>query len=195
MENAPILMEDAGYGLRKLTIEDANAKYLNWIADSDVNCFLTVGKFPPSLEDLKRYISGFEGSTSAIAFAIIDTENGLHIGNTTINAINWISGTADLGMMIGDKRYLGRGCAYIVWSMIIRYAFEVLGLRRLYIGILEGNEECLDAARRLSLVEEGRWRQHSLVKGAYQDEIWFGVLRDDLPGLQFHNRHQGNGNG
>jgi RimJ/RimL family protein N-acetyltransferase len=186
MENEPILMEDAGYGLRKLTIEDANERYLSWIADPDINCFLTVGKFPPSIEDLRQYISSFEGNTSAIAFAIIDTGKNLHIGNTTINAINWISGTADLGMMIGDKNCLGRQCAYIVWSMIIRYAFDVLGLRRLYIGILEGNIECLDAAKNLSLVEEGRWRKHSLVNGDYQDEIWFGVLKDELPYLHLH---------
>ena len=180
MDVSPILMERAGFGLRKLNIEDANERYLSWIADPDVNCFLTVGKFPPTIEELKGFISGFENNWNAIAFAIVDISNGKHIGNATINAINWISGTAHLGLMIGDKNYLGRDCAYIVWSMIIPYAFDILGLRRLYIGILEGNKEFLDAAQKLSLAEEGRWREHSLVKGEYQDEIWFGVLKDDM---------------
>lgn len=186
MKKTPILMQKAGYGLRKLTLEDANERYLSWIADPDVNCFLTVGKFPPTIEELKQYIAGFEGNRNAIAFAIIDTKENIHVGNATINAINWISGTADLGLMIGDKTYLGKDSAYVVWSMIIKHAFDVLGLRRLYIGILEGNIECLDAAKKIQLVEEGRWRKHSLVKGKYQDEIWFGVLKDELSSLHLY---------
>ena len=78
--------------------------------------------------------------------------------------------------MIGEKAYLGKGCIYAVWRMIIKHAFASLGLRRLYIGILEGNTECLEAAKKLGCTEEGRWRKHSLVKGEYQDEIWFGIL-------------------
>jgi RimJ/RimL family protein N-acetyltransferase len=179
MAKPPVLMQKAGYGLRKLTLEDANERYLSWIADPDVNCFLTVGKFPPTIEELREYIANFEDNRNAIAFAIIDTKENMHVGNATINAINWISGTADLGLMIGDKAYLGKDCAYVIWSMIIKHAFEVLGLRRLYIGILEGNKECLNAAIKLGCIEEGRWRQHSLVNGEYQDEIWFGVLRDE----------------
>lgn len=183
MNYAPILMAKGVFGLRRLTLEDANERYLNWLSDPAVNCFLTVGKYPVTIEDVKAYISSFDGNKNAIAFAVVDVENNLHIGNTTINAINWISGTADLGMMIGDKDYSARECVYSVWSMIIKYAFHTLGLRRLYIGILEGNAECLDAARKLRIVEEGRWRRHSLVKGEYMDELWFGVLKEEMPKL------------
>ncbi|MFB3924411.1 MAG: GNAT family N-acetyltransferase [Syntrophales bacterium] len=190
MENAPILMKCGGYGLRRLVMEDANSTYLGWISDPEINCFLTVGKFPAGLDDLKSYILGFEGNRNAMAFAIVHLEKDKHIGNTTINAINWISGTADLGMMIGDREYLNRGCAYYAWSMVIKHAFNSLGLRRLYAGVLEGNRECLEAAVKLGLTQEGRWRKHSLVKGTYMDEIWFAVLKEEFPKLNLGDTHE-----
>lgn len=186
MDNAPVIMRLGGYGLRKLMPEDANARYLGWISDPEVNAFLTVGKFPCTLEDLSEYVSRFHGSTSGAAFAIVNQEDrDKHIGNVTLNAINWISGTADIGLMIGSKKHARPACAHAVLSLIVPYAFDVLGLRRLYMGVLEGNIACLEGARRLQMKEEGRWREQSLVYGEYQDEIWFGVLRSERDSLNF----------
>ncbi|MBI9074759.1 MAG: GNAT family N-acetyltransferase [Desulfatibacillum sp.] len=186
MDSAPIIMRLGSYGLRKLMAEDANAKYLKWISDPEVNAYLTVGKFPCTLEDLSQYVARFDSSTTGVAFAIVHHQDrDKHVGNVTLNAINWISGTADIGLMIGDKKHARPECAHAVLSLIIPYAFDVLGLRRLYMGILEGNIACLEGARRLNMVEEGRWREHSLVYGEYQDELWFGSIKSQRDSLSF----------
>ncbi len=185
MDNAPIVMQLGSYGLRRLTSEDASPRYLKWISDPEVNAYLTVGKFPPAMEELVQYIGGFEGSSSSVAFAIIHMDGDGHVGNLTLNGINWISGTADVGLMIGEKEHARAECAHSVLSMLIPYAFDVLGLRRLYLGVLEGNRPYFEAAQRMQLVEEGRWRQHSLVHGKYQDEVWFGVLKSERRKLKY----------
>ncbi len=179
MDKAPIIMRLGSYGLRKLVDEDANPRYLKWISDPEVNGFLTVGKFPCTLEDLSEYIARFDGATTGVAYAIVQGDGEEHVGNVTLNGINWISGTADIGLMIGEKDHANERCAHQVLSLMIPYAFDVLGLRRLYMGILEGNQACLGGARNMNMVEEGRWRAHSLVYGKYQDEIWFGAMKTE----------------
>ncbi len=187
MDNAPIVMNLGLYGLRRLMPEDANSRYLKWISDPEVNAYLTVGKFPPAIEELSQYIDGFAGSSSSVAYAIVHLDGDGHVGNVTLNGINWISGTADVGLMIGEKGHAEAKCVHAVLSMLIPYAFDVLGLRRLYLGVLEGNKPYYDAAQRMNLVEEGRWRQHSLVHGQFQDEVWFGVLKKERSSLQYCN--------
>ena len=187
MDNAPILMQLGSYGLRRLTLEDANPRYLKWISDPQVNAYLTVGKFPPAMDDLTGYISGFEGSANSAAFAIVHLDGDGHVGNVTLNGINWISRTADVGLMIGERAHARPGCVHAVLSMLIPYAFDDLGLRRLYLGVLEGNKPYFEAALRMELVEEGRWRKHSLVHGEYQDEVWFGVLESERRKIKYYS--------
>ena len=64
--------------------------------------------------------------------------------------------------------------------MLVPCAFRQLHLRlrRPYAGMLE-SMEYLAAVRSLGLVQEGRWRQHSLVGDVYEDETWHALLIDE----------------
>jgi len=152
---------------------------LSWLNDPEVNKYLTVGKLPVSERELTDFVSGFEGSTTSVAFAIVGRESDLHVGNVTLNKIEWISRSADIGLMIGDPDVRGLGYQTDVLELLVPYAFRNLNLRRLYAGVLESMTEYLEAVRALGFVEEGKWRQHSLVGDVYEDEIWHGLLYDE----------------
>jgi RimJ/RimL family protein N-acetyltransferase len=162
--------------LRRLSHQDVGDQYLAMLSDPVVTKYLTVGKFPLSLADLDSYVSSFDGNQKAVALAIIEKAGDQFVGTTTLNAINWISGTADVGMSIGAQ-YIGEGYPAEVLGALVPYAFDILGLRRLYMGILRPDSERIEAAREAGFVEEGVWREHSLVDGKYEDEIWFGIIQ------------------
>jgi RimJ/RimL family protein N-acetyltransferase len=165
--------------LRPLAQADVGPRYLSWINDPEVNKYLTVGKLPASERDLIDFVSSFEGSTTSAAFAIVGQDSDAHVGNVVLNKIEWISRSADIGLMIGDPDVRGLGYQTDVLELLVPYAFRKLNLRRLYAGVLESMAEYLQAVQTLGFVEEGRWRQHSLVGDVYEDEIWHGLLYDE----------------
>lgn len=163
--------------LRRLSHQDVGGEYLRMLSDPEVTKYLTIGKLPLSLADLDAYVSTFDGNKNAAAFAVIETDGDNFMGTTTLNAINWISGTADVGMSL-DARYRGGGYPDEVLSTLIPYAFEELSLRRLYMGVLRSDRERIEAAESAGFVQEGVWRAHSLVDGEYEDEILFGLIKE-----------------
>jgi ribosomal-protein-alanine N-acetyltransferase len=165
--------------MRPLVRSDVGPRYLSWVNDPNVNKYLTIGKLPVSEQDLIDFVSNFEGSTTSAAFAIVNRETESHIGNVVLNRIEWISRSADIGLMIGDPDVWGLGYPSDVLELLVPYAFRRLNLRRLYAGVLESMAEYLDAVQSLGFAEEGRWRQHSLVGDVYEDEIWHGLLIDE----------------
>jgi ribosomal-protein-alanine N-acetyltransferase len=163
--------------LRRLSHRDVGGEYLHMLSDPEVTKYLTVGKIPLSLSDLDTYVSSFDGNNNAVAFAIIETDGDRFMGTATLNAINWVSGTADVGMAL-SAQYRGDGHPDEVLSALIPYAFETLKLRRLYMGVLSLDEERIRSALSAGFVQEGVWRAHSLVDGRYEDEKWFGLIKE-----------------
>lgn len=132
---------------------------MGWVNDYEVTKYLVGLLFPVTEGDLEGYLSRFEDSKSNFAFAIIDKESDVHIGNVTLNHINWIHRTADTGIMIGDKSFWGNGYASEAWALVVDYAFNRLGLRKLTAGVVSGNRASLKALQNLGFVIEGEFKE------------------------------------
>lgn len=63
--------------------------------------------------------------------------------------------------------------------LLLRYAFEELGYRRVEWKCNALNEGSKRAARRLGFVFEGVFREHMVVKGRNRDTAWFSLLKGD----------------
>lgn len=63
--------------------------------------------------------------------------------------------------------------------LLLRYAFEELGYRRVEWKCNDLNEGSKRAARRLGFVFEGVFREHMVVKGRNRDTAWFSLLRGE----------------
>ena len=75
---------------------------------------------------------------------IIQTKKNVPIGTIGLNNINKKNRTADFGrIMIGDKRYLGRGLAKDASVSLINYCLNTLGIRRLYLQVLASNQRAI----------------------------------------------------
>ena len=164
--------------LRRLCKHDVGLAYLQWLNDPRVTKYLTVGKLPPSLGDLYHYVSTFEQNPKATAFAVIARDGGRFIGTVTLNNIDWFSRHADLGMMIGDAEAREEGYEKDALELIAEFAFNRLHLRRLYHGVFESQKERTEALEVLGWKREGAWEKHTLIGEEYEDEIWYGLVKD-----------------
>lgn len=166
--------------LRPLELTDATAEYVGWLNDPEVTRYLETGRYPVTRESVREYIRSFQGSRTSLAFAIIDRATGRHIGNVTLNHIDPIHRTADTGIMIGCKEFWGRGIAYEAWSLLIRYAFDRLNLRKIIAGAVVENRASIRTLEKLGFRVEGTFREEKWVDGRYLDTVRLGLFREEF---------------
>jgi RimJ/RimL family protein N-acetyltransferase len=166
--------------LRPLALSDATADYVRWLNDPEVTRYLETGRYPATRESVREYIRSFQGSRTSLAFAIIDRASGRHIGNVTLNHIDPIHRTADTGIMIGCKEFWGRGIAYEAWSLLIRYAFDRLNLRKIVAGAVIENRASIRTLEKLGFRIEGTFREEKWIDGRYVDAVRLGLFRDEF---------------
>ena len=175
----PFLVGQSLY-LRMLEESDITEEYINWLNDCEVTRYLETGKFPATPETVRQFVGRFAESTSDIALAIVDRETQEHVGNVTLNHINWIHRTADTGLMIGKKDFWGRGYAFEAWSLLLEYAFGRLGLRKVTAGAIAENVHSINVLKKLGFKVEGTSRQQFLVEGSYRDAVRLGLLKEEF---------------
>lgn len=166
--------------LRVLEDADIREEYLSWLNDTEVTRYLGVGKFPSTPETLRKYVENLRSSMTDLIFAIVDRETEQHIGNVTLNRIDWIHRTADTGLMIGQKDFWGKGYAFEVWSLLIDYAFQRLGLRKIIAGAVADNVASIVTLEKLGFKVEGRLREEYFIEGEYRDGVRLGLLREEF---------------
>lgn len=102
------------------------------------------------------------------------------IGGTNINKINTHHGTAGGGIWINES-YHGKGYGFEAFRKRIDFAFNVLNLRRLENGYLEGNDQSKKMQERLGYVVEGKRRKGfmCMADGQLKDEYITALLKEE----------------
>ena len=110
---------------------------------------------------------------------VLKRENKV-IGGTQLTNIDMNNGTAGGGIWLNEK-YQGLGYGTEAFGARIKYAFEVLGLRRLENGYFKDNEKSHKMQLRFGYKDEGIRRQRFLSKatGKLEDEYITGLLKDE----------------
>jgi len=175
----PFLIGEKLY-LRALEESDIGEEYLGWLNEPEVTRYLGTGKFPSTLDSLRKYLDHFRDSTTDLVFAIVDKETNQHIGNVTLNRIDWIHRTGDTGLMIGRKDFWGKGYAFEAWSLLIDYAFQRLGLRKIIAGAIADNAASVVTLEKLGFKLEARFRREYFIDGEYRDAVRLGLFREEF---------------
>lgn len=152
--------------------------YLVWLNDPEVTEWLLIGDFPLTrLIERDWFDRAERGSGDQLHFAI-ETLDGLHIGTSGLHDIDYRHGTCATGTIIGTKELWGKGLGTDATRVRARYAFEVLGLRRMMSSVLDGNERSLRMQQAAGYEVVGRIPGRYWKRGAYRDEILTCLTRE-----------------
>lgn len=162
--------------LRALEEKDLTDNYLQWLNDEEVCRFNSHAVFPNTESRMKAYFNALQGQDKNIVLATIHTDSKRHIGNVSLQNINWISRNAEFAILLGDREFWGGGYGEEAAKLIVNYGFQRLNLHRIYCGTLEGNNGMKKLAQKLKMVEEGRRREAIFKEGKYMDIVEYGVL-------------------
>jgi ribosomal-protein-alanine N-acetyltransferase len=176
-----VFLEGERIYLRALSSQDLSPTYMQWLNDAEVCRHNSHAVFPNDEERMQRFLQNTRSSSnSQVVLAIIDKQTDKHIGNLSLQNINWISRNAEFAILLGDKEFWGKGIGEEAAKLVVAYGFERLNLHRIYCGTLAGNKGMQKLAQKLKMEQEGVRREAIFKEGKYEDIVEFGVLKNDF---------------
>jgi UDP-4-amino-4,6-dideoxy-N-acetyl-beta-L-altrosamine N-acetyltransferase len=164
--------------LRKLEEKDLE-RVLGWINDPEIAT--TVGiEQPISLDEQKVWYKKLLGDRRKRVFAIELKDTGEHIGNISIDSIDWKNRNARIAIFIGDREKRRQGFGQDSIMAGVDYCFDYLNLHRVYLTVHSDNQPAIALYKRCGFKEEGRLRKHEYRKGRYVDMIIMGILKEEI---------------
>ncbi len=168
-----VVVEGEKVLLREKWVEDAADDYA-WRTDEELARLDATRPLRMSYADFLRYSSeelSFPSPRSR-RFAI-DTLDGKHIGNCMCYDIDLRDGEAELGIMIGDRDYWGKGYGTDSVGLLLRYIFTGTTIARVYLHTLDWNHR----AQR-SFAKAG-FREVKTVRRSGKDFVLMEVYRSE----------------
>jgi RimJ/RimL family protein N-acetyltransferase len=111
-------------------------------------------------------------------------EAGSLIGEIRLDRVNWRDRRASLAIGIEDASQLGKGLGSEAIALALGYAFNVLGLHRVSVRVVDYNLRAIRAYQKCGFVVEGREREAAFVDGIWHDDLMMGILDREYAEIQ-----------
>jgi len=153
--------------------------YAEWYGDPEVWNLTSWARSPLGRSAVKRLFKEREMSTTDDSFAIHPNGESEPVGVVSLMNLSEANLSTELSVIVGrpDNRSHGYGAEAI--AMIVRYAFEDLGLNRVGLSVFDFNDAAIATYERLGFVHEGRLRRAVKREDGFRDALLMSVLRDE----------------
>ncbi|NPV91581.1 MAG: GNAT family N-acetyltransferase [Firmicutes bacterium] len=178
MEKSAFLTGENIY-LRGLLESDARGNYQHWFNDSEVCRSNSHHRFPYNEKKALDYIEYSQRTRDALILAIVTRDKDEHIGNISLQDIDYFNRTADLAVLIGEKDCWGRGFSKEAALLIIDHGFSALGLNRITCGTTEDNLPMQRLALAMGFQREGVRRAAVFKNNRFLDVYEYGLLTSE----------------
>ena len=168
----------------KIFLDDQlfDERYFRWLKDKEV--MKTIGRneymHDVQFSDVMTYVRNLQLSDHDYFFAIQVRKTGEFIGTAKIGSIDWANKTADIGIMIGEKNYWGKGLATETLYLLCEVAFKEMHLRKLTGGCMERNIAMNRCFKKIGFIKEGVRRKQNLLENEYTDHILYGLFKNEF---------------
>ena len=160
-------------------VDEDLALFARWHGNPDVRHWLHMSEMPEQTLEIERQRWHIARNDPTRLSFVIETLDGVPIGNIMLIGVDVAHRRAELGIAIGDKEHWGRGYGTDAIRVILRFAFEVLNLRRVELITDIDNERGIRAYEKCGFVREGVLRAKRMRYGEPLDMLIMSVLRED----------------
>lgn len=166
--------------LRRLRERDVTPDYVRWMNDPVTNRFLESRLQEQTLESVREFVRSRQDSHQDYLFGIFIEGSDVHAGNIKIGPISAYHRRADVGLLIGEERFRGKGFAQHAIRLAMRFAFNELGLNKLTAGMYAPNEASFRAFTRAGWTLAGRLRRQSWLDDRFVDSLLVECCNGDV---------------
>jgi len=184
-----------GFGVRLEPLAEEHAPALGAIVDDGIWAGMS-SAVPRGTRAMTRYVRDAVAAPGRLAFAVVGASSGAgpaEVAGTagavrgSTSLYEWVpsQGRVELGSTFYAREWWGGvtnpACKYL----LLRHAFEDLGVARVALRADARNSRSIAAIRRLGAVPEGVLRSHRVAPdGSRQDTAYFSVLVDEWPSVR-----------
>jgi RimJ/RimL family protein N-acetyltransferase len=164
--------------LRELRTSDA-ASLFAMLTTEEVSRFISPP--PTTVEGFEKFIAWtlrMRDLGTYACFAVTLQGSDVAIGIFQLRELEPGFATAEWGFAIGSP-YWGSGAFIDSAELVIRFAFETVGVHRLEARASVRNGRGNGALRKLGAVQEGVLRRSFLRNGEYHDQVLWSILDED----------------
>jgi RimJ/RimL family protein N-acetyltransferase len=101
----------------------------------------------------------------------------VHIGNISLQNIDWINRSAEFAIIIGEKDYWDKGYGTEAGKLLIEHGFDRLNINRIWLGCCIKNTGMVKLAEKLLMSQCGRLNQAQYFNNEYYVIKLFETLK------------------
>jgi len=150
---------------------------VKWFSDPQIIRFLGRNS-PVTLAEEERWFRDYERRTDEQIFAI--EVGGAHIGNLGLHKVDRAHRKTEVGIVIGEPTLWSKGYGTEAMHVALRYAFDVLGLNKVSLDVLEYNTRAIRTYERLGFQPEGIHREDAYKDGRFVNVLRMSILAREL---------------
>jgi len=151
-----------------------------WMNDFGGTMTLGARSPRPVMEETERRWAESLASSENHLFVIRERATGRPIGTTDLADIDYRNRMATFGINIGEADARGRGFGTEVTRLMLDYAFTVVGLHSVRLGVAEYNAAGRRAYAKAGFKECDRWRECWWFAGRLWDEVLMDCLASEF---------------
>ncbi|HLY29547.1 MAG TPA: GNAT family protein [Ktedonobacterales bacterium] len=182
-ENTPPIINIYGERIALGPMARAHVPFLyRWENDFAVALFSGDPLIPHFREeseaDFERYSK--QEARTWVSFAIYELATLRFIGETELRHIEHVRGSAEFGIMIGERDCWGKGYGTEAARLLLDYGFHVLGLHNIMLDTYSYNERAIRAYKRAGFREFGRRRECQRLGDRWYDIVYMDCLASEF---------------
>ena len=159
--------------LRPLRLDQAPA-FHRWLSDPEVTaCSLRVFQELKTLAQVTEWLAHTLEDTQSLTLGIYLAETQELIGYAGITNLSRVNHSGEYFILLGEKRYRGRGIGTAVTQHVVTRGFQELGLNRVMLTV--------SVPTKVGFQLEGRLRQACYRHQRFHDKLVMSVLRTEWP--------------
>lgn len=153
--------------------------FVRWLNDAETTSFLSM-RAPMSIVMEEQWFDRMLARQGKDAFHfVICLLDGTPIGTLGLFEIDYVNGSAGIGISIGEKRLWGQGLGTDAMFAVLDFGFGQLRLERLWLEVYDYNGRARRSYDKCGFTLEGVER-HAIYKfGRYVDVQLMSILADE----------------
>ncbi len=169
LQEAELLLMEAGISLRKFKASDITPAYLGWLNDKDYMKYSNQRHSVHTEESSMQYLKSFENSSNF--FLSVEDLNAELLGTCTVNYDSH-NHHANIGVLVSPENS-SRGIGKLIFRIILTQLPNHIKLNKIVAGTCELNSKMISVIENSGMRFEYRVPGEFLLDGEYLDNLMF----------------------
>ena len=158
------------------------SNYKTWFMNSEVTKYNSHGLCQASDSEFDSFFDSID-KKEIIVFAMMmhrgEREQPLHIGNASLQRIDWVNRSCEFAIIIGETEAWGKGHGSTALEHCLHHAFMVMNMNRVWSGTNAQNLAMNKIFKGMGFNLEGVFRSAQFLSGSYSNINEWAILRDE----------------